>query len=106
MQSSQVNIAWVVWKSSVEAAMSSTEAIQRAVAPALQVEIPMTTMADSSPDPSVGEEGLQADLDTAVGVDASSLDLKAAIILPGAVAATWEEHRLREILPIASRVFD
>jgi hypothetical protein len=61
----------------------------------------MTAMLASSLDPSVGEEGLQADLDTTVGADASSLDLKAARILLEAVAATWELHRLREILPIA-----
>jgi hypothetical protein len=58
----------------------------------------------STPDPSVGEEGLQADLDTAVGADASSLDLKAAKILPEVVEATWEVHLLWEILPTASRV--
>jgi hypothetical protein len=58
MRSGQVNIPWVPWKSSVEAAMSSTKAIQRAMSPILQVEIP--TMTTSSPDPSVGEEGLQA----------------------------------------------
>jgi hypothetical protein len=49
----------------------------------------------------MGEEGLQADLDTTVGADASSLDLKAARILLEEVAATWELHRLWEILPIA-----
>jgi hypothetical protein len=54
----------------------------------------------------VGEECLQADLDTAVGADASSLDTKAARILPEAMAATWEVHRLWEILPTASRVPD
>jgi hypothetical protein len=87
--------------------MSSMEAIQRASVPALQVEIPMTVSAPalqveiptaavvaSSPNPSVGEEGLQADLDTAVGADASSLDPKAARILPEAVMATWKVHRL------------
>jgi hypothetical protein len=52
----------------------------------------------------MGEEGLQADLDTTVGADSSSLDLKAVTILSEAVAATWEVHRLREILPTASRV--
>jgi hypothetical protein len=60
--------------------------------------------ATSSPDPSVGEEGLQANLDTVVGADASSLDPKAARILPETVAATWEVHQLWEILPTASRV--
>jgi hypothetical protein len=69
----------------------------------LHVEIPMMAVMASSPDLSVGEEGLQ-DLDTAVGVDTSSLDLKAARIVPEAVAATWEVHQLWEILPIASRV--
>jgi hypothetical protein len=61
-------------------------------------------VAASSPDPSVGEEGLQADLDTNVGADASSLDPKAARILSEVVAATREVHQLREILPTASRV--
>jgi hypothetical protein len=42
-----------------------------------------------TPDPSVGEEGLQGDLDTAIGADAGSLDPKVARILPEAVAATW-----------------
>jgi hypothetical protein len=82
--------------------VSSTEVIQRAAAPALQVEIP--TVSASTPDPSMGEEGLQADLDTTVGADSSSLDLKAVTILSEAVVATWEVHRLREILPTASRV--
>jgi hypothetical protein len=49
--------------------------------PVLQVEIPKTAAAASSPDLSVGEEGLQVDLDMAVGADASSLD-------PKVVAAT------------------
>jgi hypothetical protein len=97
--------------------MSSMEAIQwaavpallveiptTAAAPALQLEITMAVVAATSPDPSVGEEGLQADLDMAVGVDASSLDPKSARILLKAVAATWEVHWLREILPTASRV--
>jgi hypothetical protein len=39
-------------------------------APALQVEIPTAAAVASSPDPSVGEEGLQADLDTTIGADA------------------------------------
>jgi hypothetical protein len=85
--------------------MSSTEAIQRAAVSALQVEIPMAAAA-SSPDPSVGKEGLQTDLDMAVGADHSSLDPKAARILPEAVATTWEVHRLWEILPAVSRVPD
>jgi hypothetical protein len=44
----------VVWKSSVKVVMSSTEAIQRAVVPALQMEIPTAVAAASSPDSSVG----------------------------------------------------
>jgi hypothetical protein len=84
--------------------VSSTKAIQRAVASSLRVKIPTASMLASTPDPSVGEECLQADLDTTVGADISSLDLKAARILPEAVAATWEVHRLREILPTTSRV--
>jgi hypothetical protein len=54
--------------------------------------------------PSMGEEGLRADLDTTVGADASRIDPTAAIILPEVVAATWEVHRLQEILPTTSRV--
>jgi hypothetical protein len=77
--------------------MSSTVSIQRAATPALEVEIPTTSVSTSTPDPSVGEECLQADLDVAVGANASSLD-------PKTVAATWEVHRLQEILPTASRV--
>jgi hypothetical protein len=86
--------------------VSSTEAIQRAGAPALQVEIPTTLSTASSPDPFVGEEWLQADLDTGVGEDARRVDLKvvAARILPEDVAAMWEVHRLWEIFPTVSRV--
>jgi hypothetical protein len=99
MRSSQINIPWLAWKSYVKVAMSSMEAVQRAavptqveipmaaLVPTLQVEIPMVAVAASSPDLSVGEEGLQADLDTAVGADASRLDLKAARILSEVVAA-------------------
>jgi hypothetical protein len=57
--------------------VSSTKVIQRAAAPALQVEIPTASASVSTPDPSVGE-CLQAYLDTAVGLDASRLDPKAA----------------------------
>jgi hypothetical protein len=57
------------------------EAIQRVVAPALQVEIPTAAVAASSPDLSMGEESLQAYLDMA-----SSLDPKAANLLPEMVA--------------------
>jgi hypothetical protein len=46
----------------------------------------------------VGEGGLQAVLDTTAWADAKSLDPKAARIMPKAVAATWEVHRVREIL--------
>jgi hypothetical protein len=58
----------------------------------------------STPNQYVGEKGLLADLDMAVGADARSLDPRAARILSEAVVATWEVHRLREILPIVSRV--
>jgi hypothetical protein len=71
---------------------------------ALQVEIPTAVAVASSPDPFVDEESLQADLDTAVGADASSLDLKVARILPEVVAITWEVHQLQEIMSTASRV--
>jgi hypothetical protein len=54
--------------------VSSTEAIQRAAAPALQVEIPTMASLARSPDLSMGEEGLQAKPDTTIGADASSLD--------------------------------
>jgi hypothetical protein len=52
----------------------------------------------------MGEEFLQTDLDTAVEVDASSLDPKTARILSEAMAATWEVHWLWEILPTTLRV--
>jgi hypothetical protein len=88
--------------------VSSTAAIQRAAPPALQVEIPtastLALVSASTPDPSVGQECLQADLDTVVGADASSLDPKVARIMSEAVVATWEVHRLWEILSTASRV--
>jgi hypothetical protein len=58
----------------------------------------------STRDPSVGEECIQADSDTTVEADVSSLDPKAARIQPEAVAATWEVHRLWEILHTVSRV--
>jgi hypothetical protein len=80
------------------------EAIQRAAAPALQVEIPMVSASVSTPNLYVGDECLQADLDMAVGTNASSLDPKAAIILSEVVAVTWVVHQLWEILPTASRV--
>jgi hypothetical protein len=78
---------------------------QRTVTPALQVEIPMASTSASTSDPfRGGGEGLKANLDTAIGADAGSLDLKAARILSEVVAATWEVHRLWEIVPTASRV--
>jgi hypothetical protein len=46
----------------------------------------------STPDPSVGEECLQADLDMGVGEDARRLDPKAARILSEVVVAMWEVH--------------
>jgi hypothetical protein len=52
----------------------------------------------------MGEECLQVDLDKGVEEDARSLDPKAARILPEAVTATWEVHRMREILPTTSIV--
>jgi hypothetical protein len=84
--------------------MSSTEVIQRAAALALQVKKPM--VAASTANLCVGQECLQADLDMLVGADASSPDPKAAEILSEAVAATWEVHRLQEVLPTASKVPD
>jgi hypothetical protein len=54
----------------------------------------------------VGEEYQKADLDTAMGEDSRSLDLKEARIFLEVVAATWVVHWLREILPMASRVPD
>jgi hypothetical protein len=72
--------------------VSSTEVIQRAAVPALQVEIPTVSASARTPNPSVGEECLQDDLDMVVGADASSLDLKVARILPEAMAAMWEVH--------------
>jgi hypothetical protein len=79
--------------------VTSIEASQRAAAHALQVEIPtMAAVAANSPDPSVGEGGLQAVLDTAAQVDVKSLDPKVARILLKVVAATWEVHRVWEIL--------
>jgi hypothetical protein len=58
----------------------------------------------STRNPSLGDECQKVDLDTAVGEDARSLDLKAARILTEAMAATWEVHRLREVHPMSSRV--
>jgi hypothetical protein len=64
----------------------------------------MASVMVSTPDPSVGEECLQIDLDTGVGEDARSLDPKAARILPESVVAMWVVHQLREVLPTASGV--
>jgi hypothetical protein len=75
-----------------------------AATPALQVEIPMASVTAITPGPSVGEECLQADLDTGVGEDTRRLDPKEARILPEAMATTWDVHRLWEILSTASRV--
>jgi hypothetical protein len=84
----------------------STEVIQMAVVPALQVEIPTTSATGSTPDPSVGEDCLQADLDMGVREVARRLDPKATRILLEAMTAMWKVHQLREILSIASRVPD
>jgi hypothetical protein len=73
-------------------------------APTLQVEIPTVSATTSTRDPSVGEECHKAALNTVVGADTRSVDLKAARILPEVVAATWEVHQLWEILLTASRM--
>jgi hypothetical protein len=52
----------------------------------------MASAMTSTPDPSVGEECLQADLDMGVGEDARRLDPKAARILSEVVVAMWEVH--------------
>jgi hypothetical protein len=79
--------------------VTSTEVSQRVAAHALLVEIPTTAVAvANSPDPSVGEGGLRADLDMAAQADAKSLDPKEARILLEAGVATWEVHRVWEIL--------
>jgi hypothetical protein len=51
----------------------------------------MVVAAANSPNPSMGEGGLQAVLDTVARADAKSLD-------PKAVVATWKVHRVQEIL--------
>jgi hypothetical protein len=68
------------------------------------VKIPTVSATASTPDPSMDEECLQADLDTGVGEDARSLDPKTTRILPEAVTAMWEVDWLRDILSTASRV--
>jgi hypothetical protein len=55
--------------------MSSMEVIQRAVPPALLVELLMALVTAGTPNPSVGEECQKANLDTTVGEDARILDL-------------------------------
>jgi hypothetical protein len=81
------------------------EASQWVAAHALLMEIPTAVVMASSPNPSVGEGGLQADLDTSMGADARSLDPKVDRILLEIVAATWEVHQLREnLLSIAAQV--
>jgi hypothetical protein len=55
--------------------VSTTEAIQRAMMPALQVELPTVSAMASNPDASVGELCRKANLDTAVWEDTRSLDL-------------------------------
>jgi hypothetical protein len=72
--------------------VSSTEVIQRVATPALQVKIPTASVLATTPDPFVGEECRQADLDMAVGADTNSLDPKVARIMPAAVVAMWEVH--------------
>jgi hypothetical protein len=59
---------------------------------------------DSNSDPAMGEECRMADLDTTVGEDARSMNLKATSILPEAVAAMWKVHWLWEIFPMTSWV--
>jgi hypothetical protein len=66
----------------VKAAVSSMEVIQSVTVPALLVEIPTTSVTASTPDPYVGEECLQANLDTGAGEDARRLDPKATRLLP------------------------
>jgi hypothetical protein len=74
--------------------------------PALWVELPTASVMASNLDPSVGEVCRKADLDMVVGEDARSMNLSVDRILSEAVAATWEVHRLRVILPMTSRVPD
>jgi hypothetical protein len=66
----------------------------------------MTSASTSTPDPSVGEECLQADLNMAVGADTDSLDPNMGRILPEVVTTTWEVHRLWEIISTTLRVSD
>jgi hypothetical protein len=64
----------------------------------------MALVSASTPDPSMGEECLSDDPDTATGADANSLDPKAAKILLEAVTTTWEVHQLWKMLPSALRM--
>jgi hypothetical protein len=50
--------------------------------PALQVKILIASASASTPDPLVGEEGLQTDMDMTIGADASSLEAVAATVTP------------------------
>jgi hypothetical protein len=74
------------------------------VTPTLWMEIPKAAKVARSHDPFVGDDGLQVDLDTTVGVDASILDPKLARILSEVVAAMREVNQLWEILPTTLRV--
>jgi hypothetical protein len=58
------------------------------------VKLSTASVIASNPDPAVGEECRKADLDTTVGEGTKSMDLKVARILPEAVPATWNVHRL------------
>jgi hypothetical protein len=75
--------------------VTSAEASQRAVTHAPQVEIP-TVVAGKGGLQAMGEGGLQVVLDTAARADAKSMDPNTARMLPKAVAAMWEMHRVRE----------
>jgi hypothetical protein len=75
-----------------------------AVTPALQVELPRTSVTASNHGPSGGGGYRKANLDTTVREDTKNLDLKAARIRTEVMAATWEVHQLREILPTILRV--
>jgi hypothetical protein len=88
MQNSQVYIRSLVLHKLV-----LSWAFQRAAAPTLQVELPMASAMASNPDLAVGEECQKADLDTVMWEGARRLDLKAATIMPEAVAATRKVHR-------------
>jgi hypothetical protein len=82
----------------------SMEAFQRAVAPALQAELPTMLAMTSNPNPSMGEECRKADLDTTMWEGVRNMDLKASRILSEEVVISWKVHWLWEILPMTSRV--